>query len=110
MGVPDNLLVASGRTTTVRTENASGLNVVITDTLENIPLDAPAATLEVVAWDDVSGQYPTWAITVYNIGGDVNVPPVFSFNALNLYYVPEPAAFALAGLGAGLILNRRKRS
>jgi hypothetical protein len=124
---PDNLLVPSGQTTTFRTGRPAGLTFILTDVLENVPIDAPAVTLEVVAWDNSSGQYPTWAtasaaweaglidagmsgsFTVNDVGGFLNTPPVFAYNSFNLYYVPEPSTFALAGLGAAAVLTFRRR-
>jgi len=125
---PASSLVPSGQTTTFRTGAAAGLTVLITDTLLDIPKDSLAATLEVVAWDNSSGQFPTWTqasvawmrgliycgmsgpFTVQNIGGDINTPPAFAYPSFNLYLVPEPSTFALAGLGAvaGLMLRRRR--
>jgi hypothetical protein len=65
---PEYLLEPVGQTTTFRSGNALGLVVGITDTLSavppyttTIPADAVAATFEIVAWDNHSGLYPTWA-------------------------------------------------
>jgi hypothetical protein len=120
-------LVPSGATTTFRTGAAGGLTVLITDTLQNVALDAPIATLEVVAWDNSSGLYSTWAtastawmeglivagesgaFTVQSIGGNVNTPPYFAYPSFNLYSIPEPMSFALAGLGAAALLIFRRR-
>ena len=70
-------------------------------------------------------MYPTWAqaslawgliycgmsgpCTVQNIGGDINTPPFFAYPSFNLYFIPEPSTFALAGVAAatGLMLRRR---
>ncbi|HVM50428.1 MAG TPA: hypothetical protein VMU04_20545 [Candidatus Acidoferrum sp.] len=124
---PASLLEPSGQTTTFRTGAEAGLTVLITDTLQNIPKDSPAATFEVVAWDDSSGMYPTWAqaslawmaaliycgmsgpFTVQSIGGDWNTPPAFDYPSFNLYLIPEPSTSALAALGTatGLMLRRR---
>jgi hypothetical protein len=102
----------------------------------NILPDAPQATLEMVAWDNSSGLYPTWSQAsvawlndliaagtsgTWNqdkIGGAVNVPP-FMINStdptqrvrsFSIHLIPEPTTAALAGLGATalLILRRRK--
>ncbi len=40
-------------------------------------------------------------VTVNNIGGGINSPPLLTgFESFNIYFVPEPSVFALAGLGA----------
>jgi len=127
---PESSLVPSGQTTTFRTGTAAqGFIALITDSLGNVPNDSAAATLEVVAWDNSSGNYPTWtqasvawaagliaagkggAFTVNNIGGSVNTPPNMSGQSFNLYIqsIPEPSTFALAGLGAAALLIFRRR-
>jgi PEP-CTERM motif len=108
---------------------AQGFIALITDSLGNVPNDSAAATLEVVAWDNSSGNYPTWtqasvawaagliaagkggAFTVNNIGGSVNTPPNMPGQSFNLYIqsIPEPSTFALAGLGAAALLIFRRR-
>jgi hypothetical protein len=101
----------------------------------NILPDAPAATIEMVAWDNSSGLYPTWteASNAWlagliaagktgtwnqdNIGGAVNTPPRMINStdptqhalSFNLYFVPEPTTAALAGLGAAVLLILRRR-
>ncbi len=80
-----------------------------------------------VAWDNSSTLYPTWAqasvawaagtiaagksgpFNVALIGGDVNLPPNIGVTSFNLYMVPEPSTFALAGLGAAAMLIFRRR-
>jgi hypothetical protein len=99
-GQPESALVPVGQTTTFRSGSALGEVAGITVTLTNnpggsivIPADAPFATFEIVAWDNSSGLYPTWAqastawhsgqiyagrsapFTVTDIGGVANVPP-----------------------------------
>jgi hypothetical protein len=118
-----------------RTGTAAGGNANATATFANIAKDAASATFEMVAWDNSSGLYPTWAqaLTAWNggliaagrsplfnlsaIGGDVNTPPNM-FNAgaggvqsFNLYWqvIPEPTVAALAGLGAAAMLIFRRR-
>jgi hypothetical protein len=85
-----------------------------------------------VAWDNSSGLYPTWLqasvawlndlipagrspeVTLANIGGPVNViPPVLFPTPVSFtidFYVPEPSAAVLMGLGAAALLcvGRRK--
>jgi hypothetical protein len=97
---PESALVPVGQTTTFHSGGGLGLLAGITVTLTNnpggsiiIPTDAPAATFEIVAWDNSSTLYPTWAqasaawqqgliaagrsspFTVTNIGGLTNSPP-----------------------------------
>jgi hypothetical protein len=108
-----------------------------TATFNNIPAGAPQATLEMVAWDNSTGLYPTWSQASVawlmgvlaagrsgtwnqdNLGGaGINPPPMINSTdhtqyppSFNLYYyVPEPTTAALAGLGAAalVILRRRK--
>ena len=97
---PFDTLVPVGQTTTFRSGSSPGIIALITDTLSAvapytniIPADAPAATFAIVAWDNTSGAFPTWAqasvawmsgqilagmsapFTVTAIGGSVNSPP-----------------------------------
>jgi hypothetical protein len=65
---PESALVPVGQTTTFRSGTFLGNVVSISDTLSavppytnTIPEDAPAATFEIVAWDNSSDLYPTWA-------------------------------------------------
>jgi MYXO-CTERM domain-containing protein len=90
-----------------------------------------------VAWDNSSGLYPTWAqatvgwalgqtaighsleFTLVNIGGSVNTPPPLfptlgsttpGLQSFNLYLDPEPPTAALAALGAvAFFIFRRRR-
>ena len=85
-----------------------------------------------VAWDDSSGQYSTWALadaawlagsiaagksqlwndTLGGFGTPVaGTPPNPQAYSFNLYYipVPEPSTFALAGLGLATLLVMRRR-
>jgi hypothetical protein len=93
---PDSALVQANPATTFRTGAAAGNVAGFTATLQNVPLDAPVATIKMVAWDNASGLYPTWAeaeqawrggyikvgfssrLNVYLIGGNNNVPPVLA--------------------------------
>jgi hypothetical protein len=100
----------------------------VTATLSGVALDASAASVEMVAWDNSSGNYPTWAqakpawlagtiaagesgiFNLANIGGTFNTPPnLVGLQSFNLYLVPEPSTFALAGLGAAALLIFRRR-
>jgi hypothetical protein len=118
--------------TTFRTGAAAGNIAPITATLTGVPLDSPAATLQMVAWDNSSGLYPTWTeasvawvaglidagrsqtFTVNNIGGTIHGPPnltgLQSFSFLNMGTIPEPSAVQLGVLGFLLFYLRRSRS
>jgi len=128
-----SFLPSASPPTSFRTGAAAGNIVAGTATFNNIPPDAPVATFEMVAWDNASGLYPTWAqasaawaagliaaghsapFNLLNIGGQVNTPPpivssipgegVQSF----MLSIPEPTTAALAGLGAGALLIFRRR-
>lgn len=97
-------------------------------TLTGVARDASVATMQVVAWDNTSGLYPTWAdakaaweagaiaagksalFNVSSIGGDFNTPPyLVGFESFNIYYIPEPSTMALLGLGAAALLIFRRR-
>ena len=115
-----------GQTTTFRTGGALGQIVSITDVLSGTPpiaADSAFASFEIVAWDNSSGNYPTWTqasvawgiaaghsaeFTVSAIGGTFNVPPnldnMGNLTSFNLYPSPEPSTLALAGLGAAVLM------
>jgi hypothetical protein len=134
-----SLLPSSGAPVSFRTGTAAGGVANSTVTFANIPLDAAHATFEMIAWDNSSGLYGTWAqasvawqegliaagksplFNLDNIGGQANVPQTL-FNTLNnsaangglqsfnLYFaVPEPTTAALLGLGAAGLLIFRRR-
>lgn len=128
-----SLVSASSAPATFRTGTGAGFNAQIVATLSNVAGDAPAATLAMVAWDNSSGLYGTWALAsvawqngliaagisptfnVAAIGGTFNSPPAIAgIQSFNIYstaaVVPEPSTFALAGLGlAGLMIFRRRK-
>jgi hypothetical protein len=82
-----------------------------------------------VAWDNSSGLYSTWALAdaawtqgliAAGVSGTVNLtaatggtgtPPFLpgTLQSFNLYFVPEPTSFALAGLGAAAMMIFRRR-
>jgi hypothetical protein len=131
-GIPESSLLPGAGTTTFRTGAAAGNVALVTSTFGNIAPDAPVASFEMVAWNNASGLYPTWAqasvawaagliaagrspmFTLNNIGGTTFTPPninpaVQSFNIFQ--NIPEPTTAALLGLGAAamLIFRRRKQ-
>lgn len=121
----DSLVAALGATTTFRTGTAAGYVANIVGTLTGVAKDAPTATLQLRVWDNQGGTITTWAQAVlagalagksapWNvnaIGGDVNTPPFLTgIQSFNIYAVPEPSTFVLAGLGAaGLLIFRRRK-
>ena len=131
-GQPESSLVPGGQTTTFSSGGASGVLagrvVQITDTIQGLTPDEAAATFEMVAWDNSSGNYSTWtqasvawwaheiaagcsgAFTVDLIGGSINTPPNVLAPSFNIYWIPEPSTFALACLGlAALMIARRRK-
>lgn len=126
---PEASLIPMSGTTTFRTGAGAGFLALATATLAGIPVDSPVATLQLAAWDNSSGLYPTWAaafpawqagliaagtgapLNVEAIGGGVNTPPNIPFTSFNIYFIPipEPGSFALLGLGAAALLIFRRR-
>jgi hypothetical protein len=134
---PESSLVpAAGGTTYFRSGGAAGVVLSGGATFNNIPQNAPQGTLEMVAWDNSSGLYGTWALasTAWkqgliaagvsgtwnqdNFGGTQPAPnlinstdPTQSLHTFNLYFiqVPEPTSAALLGLGAAAMLIFRRR-
>jgi hypothetical protein len=130
-GIPEaSLLPSTSPPTTFRTGAASGQVALNTATFNNISGNgALSGTFEMVAWDNTSGLYPTWAqasqawtagliyggrgnvFSLTSIGGGLNTPPSIEpfAQSFNVYIVPEPATIALAGLGAAALLIFRRR-
>jgi hypothetical protein len=130
-GTPESSLVPAAGIVTFRTGAASGFSSTATSTLGNVLPDAASASIEMVAWDNSSGLYPTWtqasvawasgliaagksgAFTVNSIGGTTFTPPNITgaglLTSFNIYTVPEPTTAALAGLGAAALLIFRRR-
>jgi hypothetical protein len=130
---PEGSLLPAAGVTTFRTGAASGFVVPITATLAGVPADSPVATLQMVAWDNSSGLYPTWTeasvawragfihagtsepFNVNAIGGQMNADPILTnLTSFNIAYggpiIPEPSTFALIGLGFTVLLFRRVAS
>jgi hypothetical protein len=124
------LVAASTAPTTFRTANAAGFFAGGDAILTGVPAGSPVATVQVVAWDNASGQYGTWAlaeaawnqgliaagkslaINVNAIGGGEPPNPsalLAGLQSFNIYFVPEPSTMALAGLGAAALLIFRRR-
>jgi hypothetical protein len=129
-GQPESSLLPGSPVTTFRTGALSGYVAPYTVTFNNIPMDTPAATIEMVAWDNSSGLYPTWTqaqvawheglIAAGESGSwyeELPLQPVaYMINfrdpsqhvvSFNLYYIPEPSALLLTGLGILVLLIRR---
>ena len=132
---PQSSLVPVGQTTTFHSGAQAGTPVSITDTLSGlpgIPPDTAFASFVFVAWDNSSGLYANWTqasaawsagliaagrcneFTVADIGGTINPAPLLNdmgaIASFNIYYIPEPATLALAGLSAATFLVFRRRA
>ena len=133
-GIAEASLKPLGQTTTFKTGTSLGGVALITDTLSGaspVSSGAAYATFEIVAWDNSTSQYSTWTqasaawllgtiaaghsakFNVSAIGGGLNSPPnlnnMESITSFNLYFIPEPSTFALAGLGMATLLVFRRR-
>lgn len=129
-GALESALVASANSiTTFRTGTSAGGFAAVTAILANVLPDAAVATLQVRAWDNSSGLYATWAAAdvawragsinagksalwdLNAIGGNLNTPPLpVGMQSFNIYTIPEPSTFVLAGLGvASLLIFRRRK-
>jgi hypothetical protein len=134
----ESALLPGSLTTTFRT-GAAGGNFALTGGNEvifnNIPNGMTLGTIEMVAWDNSSGLYPTWTQAspawlagliaagkseTWNQDGltPITMPPPYMINStdptqhaqsFNLYFIPEPTTLALAGLGAAALLVFRRR-
>jgi hypothetical protein len=133
--VAEQSLVPILGVTTFRTGSSLGDVAAVASTMGAGSQDAAFASIELTAWDNSSGLYPTWAqasvawlggliaaghsteFNVANISGTANVATPFLTSAgavipglsFNLYFIPEPTSFALAGLGAAALLIFRRR-
>jgi hypothetical protein len=128
----ESSLAPGNMITTFKTGGGGGLINGVTETFSNIQPDySSGVTAEMVAWDDSSGLYSTWALADaawkagliaagesgrFNITaavGGTGTPPGMPtggvVQSFNLYFVPEPTSFALAGLGAAAMMIFRRR-
>lgn len=109
---PEYSLIPAQPVTVFRTGTAAGLVVSLTATLVNVPVDAPVATVQMVAWENKGGLFPDWAaakdawyegilragtssiFSVTNIGGVLNPPArlwgLQSFSILDWSLYPPP--------------------
>ncbi len=128
-GQPESSLGLGSPVTTFRTASTgAGWVTGVTATINSIAPDAANGTLEMVAWDNSSGLYPDWStaktawiagkiaggasgtFTVPAIGGlTTPAPDMYGLQSFNIYLVPEPATFALLGLGGAAVLIFRRR-
>jgi hypothetical protein len=133
---PESSLVPAAGITTFRTGAGAGFVAPTTATFANMAAGAPQATIEMVAWDNSSGLYPTWAEASVawannliaagrsgtwnqdSMGGLGTAPnmqnttdPSQAVHSFNIFIpIPEPTTAALLGLGAaGLLIFRRRK-
>jgi hypothetical protein len=131
---PESSLLPGLGITSFRSGAGAGQVAPTTATFNNIAPDAPAATIEMVAWDNSSGLYPTWtqASVAWQQGlifagesGRWNQDALggtsFAPNMMNTtdpsqhvqsfgFGAPEPATAGLAALGAAALLVFRRCS
>jgi hypothetical protein len=131
---PESLLLpaSGGGVTTFKTGGGAGIVAATTAIFNNIPPGVSQATLQMVAWDNASGLYPTWtqASVAWGLGlimagrcvpwnqdhmdGSPNLinstDSSQHVQSFNLHFdIPEPTTLALAGLGASALLAFRQR-
>jgi hypothetical protein len=129
--VPFMSLTPASPVTTFQTGDNAGFVVPLIPALEGVPVDAPVATVAMVAWDNRNGTLNNWLearwyspglvgwslpFNVYDIGGGANPAPVLSglqsFSMEEQYAVPEPYAASLLvlGLATAAVLARRRET
>jgi hypothetical protein len=131
IGSPEAWLLPASPVTSFRTGDGAGFMSAVTATLANVPGDTTPATLEMVAWDNTTGLYPTWTqafrawtgglivagesgrFSLNALGGTTTPPNIIGAQSFNLYTysiaIPEPSGFALASLGLATLLVFRRR-
>jgi hypothetical protein len=116
---PESSLLLAIPVTSFRTGAAAGNIFPAIATLENVDYYSPA-TVEMVAWDNSSGLYPTWTeaspawasgLIAAGKSGTVNTqtatptaaaPPLVGLQSFNLFFIPEPSGLGLAA-AAGIL-------
>ncbi len=131
---PESGLLPGQGITSFRTGANAGQVAPTIETFNNIAPNAAAATLEMVAWDNSSGLYPTWTQASvawvaglimagesgrWNqdaLGGTQPAPnlinstdPSQHLQSFSVYFIPEPTTAALVALGAAAMLIFRRR-
>jgi hypothetical protein len=121
-GQPESSLVVMSPTTTFHSGAGAGQIVAVTVPLTGVPPGTTVLTVEGVAWDNSSGLYPNWtqASQAWTLGLiaagtsglanlDLTLGNTYVHDSFNLHLIPEPSAFALAGLGAVALMICRRR-
>jgi hypothetical protein len=103
--------------------NGAGYFASSTETIPTVA-GGQIAILQVRAWDNLGGAATTWdqavaanadlGMSMYfasqPLGGGIIAPPnMIGLTSFNIHLIPEPTVFALAGLGAALLLMFRRR-
>lgn len=89
--------------------------------------EGSSAFLQIRAWDNLGGTLTSWELATApnggapfrgasavfsspNLGGQAPPPNMAGLQSFNIYAIPEPSTFVLAGLGAAalMIIRRRK--
>lgn len=104
-----------------RTGSASGFIVSQLATVVPGSTEGGSVKMQVRAWDNKGGTVTAWndplnstygtsAMFTQALGGGVLLPTdMTGWNSFNIYVVPEPSTFVLAGLGAASLLIFRRR-
>ena len=104
--------LTSNNYTWTRTSDPIAVGGYVEDLISDIRWNQPVGRGKVgivleIAWDP--WPYDQWAAMV-DFGRDFSVGIVFSeLSAVQIVSIPEPSTFALAGLGAAVLLIARRR-